>query len=417
LLRKYVLIGNIFKAGEYAVSLMNKYIASSGVILLLLAAFFFFADFNGGTVGSLNVTGGYPIASFAAFLFVLLFLPIGAGLAFAGFAYRGPRTYSTTTTPGSTVAVVPAGSSGVAKAALAVAIIAILVSAGTLAAVIAVSGQVSTLSSSKGSSSGGATVSSSSGPAAAVNATPARDFYRIDWCNSDPTGQDRFCPSQIVVNQGDTVIILFEHNDTDAHTFTITSGYSFQINATFGMSGYTKINGSILANGMHNFVTNTNYTGSCVNTSTFSQQSAGVSGSLCVSGSNLLSGSTVGPVEFVNPTPGLPLNASAPNGGLVQLNDSNSVVFLEPGGNMSIAYANGLGLSCTASACTNPETGAPAAGETWGIAAFQATTPGTFEYFCHYHVSNGMFGYITVLPNAYCTSSPSACGVSNSTST
>ncbi len=387
---------------------MNRYLSLLGIIFILLSAFLFFVDFNGGHIGGLVITDGIPIANFAAFLFAIIFLPVGSGLAFFGFAYRGP-VYAAGGTSGASFA-----SSGLAKAILAVAIIAVIVGAVSLVAVVSVDSSVSSLAGKTvtiaGPTSTITTTATSVG--AGLNVAPSTTFLRVDWCNTDNTGQDRFCPSQIVVDQGDTVVILFEHNDTDAHTFTITETYSFQINATFGMPGYTNISGALYANGMHNFVTNTNFSASCVNTSSFSQQSAAVSSSLCVSGSSLLS--PLGTVAFVNPTPGLPLNSSAPNGGLVALNDTNSVVFQEPGGNMSIAYQGG---TCSASACTNPETGLPAAGETYGIAAFQVTTVGTFEFFCHYHVSNGMFGYITVLPNAYCASNPSACGISSSTST
>jgi plastocyanin len=388
---------------------MNRYISLLGVIFILLSAFLFFVDFNGGHIGALVITDGIPIANFAAFLFAIIFLPVGSGLAFFGFSYRG-SVYAAGT-PSTSFA-----SSGLAKAILAVAIIAVVVGAVSLAAVVAVDSSISGISSKTAVSTvtvaGPTVTTTATSGGAGVNVAPSTDFYRIDWCNTDNTGQDRYCPSQIVVNQGDTVVILFEHNDTDAHTFTITATYSFQINATFGMSGMTNISGTLEPNGMHNFVTNGIYNGSCVNTSSFSQQSSGLSASLCVSGSSLLS--PLGTVAFVNPTPGAPLNPTAPNGGLVALNDTNSVVFQEPGGNMSIAYSGG---NCSAPACTNPETGAPSSAMTWGIAAFQATTPGTYEYFCHYHVSNGMFGYITVLPNAYCSSHASSCGISNSTST
>ena len=50
--------------------------------------------------------------------------------------------------------------------------------------------------------------------------------------------------------------------------------------------------------------------------------------------------------------------------------------------------------------------------EVWGVGSFQATTPGIYEFFCDYLVSNGMFGYLVVLPNPYCTANPSSCGLS-----
>ena len=363
---------------------MNKYIAITGVILLLLAAFFFYADFNNGGVGSLVFAGSKvapTIVNFAAFIFAIIFLPIGSGLAFVGFSYRGPAMRAQGGAQAAS-GVVSTGS-GVAKAALAVAIIAILVSAGTLAAVIAVSGQVSTLSSKPS----GTTTSSI--PAAVAggefNQTPSAVAYKVDWCNTDNSGQDRFCPNQLTVVQGDVVEILFISNDTDIHTFTlVTPPYNFQINAT--------------APGMHDFLTNGNVAGGCSNNGTFSEISAGVSGTYCVSGSSLLSNSSLNSLTgsntfpiAQNPTPGLPLNGTTP----LLLPVNNQV--------------NDVNASAAAQASGTTEI--------WGIGAFQATQPGIYEFFCHYHVSNGMFGYLVVLPNAYCTTDPSACGVSNSTST
>jgi plastocyanin len=376
---------------------MNRVSAVIGLILLFVAAFLFYVVFNGGAVGSFVLTGSSSTANFVVFLFVIIFLPIGAGLAFYGLSYRRPILAAGTAVPAYR-------GSGLAKAAIALAIIAIILALGAFVTFF-------TVPTGASSSSVNALNSKISG-IASVNATPSTVFLRVDWCNADNTGQDRFCPSQITVNQGDIVVILFEHNDTDAHTFTITSTYSFQINGTFGAPGFTVINSTRFSNGMHNFLNNGNFTGSCSNvpTSSFSQQKAGISGSLCVSGSSLLSSSTVGTVGVVNPTPGSPLNPSAPNGGLIQLNDTNSVFFQEPGGNMSQAYAVAAGFT----QFTNAETGAPVSGMTWGIAAFQATTPGIYEFFCHYHVSNGMFGYLIVLPNSQCNTNPSSCGVSKS---
>ena len=374
---------------------MNRISATLGLILVFVAALLFFITFSGGSLGPFVITGTNPTSNFLAFFFVIIFLPIGAGLSFFGLAYHRPILASGGTTP------TYAASSGLAKAAIALAIIAIILALGAFVTFFTVP---------TGASSGSvSSLNNKISGIASVNATPSTVFLRVDWCNTDNTGQDRFCPSQITVDQGDIVVILFEHNDTDAHTFTIISTYNFQINNTFGEPGYTAINSTSFANGMHNFLTNGNFTGSCTNVSpsSFSQQQAGISTSLCVSGSSLLSSSTVGPVGVVNPTPGLPLNSSAPNGGLLELNDTNSVNFQEPGGNMSEAYAVAAGFT----QFTNPETGATVNGQTWGIAAFQATTPGIFEYFCHYHVSNGMFGYLVVLPNSQCNSSPSTCGV------
>ena len=63
-----------------------------------------------------------------------------------------------------------------------------------------------------------------------------------------------------------------------------------------------------------------------------------------------------------------------------------------------------------------PDVGVNLAGfsETQGIGAFRATTPGVYIFFCRYHVANGMFGYFILLPNAYCNTNATACGITKS---
>ena len=91
-----------------------------------------------------------------------------------------------------------------------------------------------------------------------------------------------------------------------------------------------------------------------------------------------------------NPTPAVPLNGSS----VIILKVDNMVHF----------------VNTTAAAINSTKT------EIWGIGSFQASVPGVYEYFCHYHVSNGMFGYLVVLPNAYCDTNPTGCGL-NATKT
>jgi plastocyanin len=63
------------------------------------------------------------------------------------------------------------------------------------------------------------------------NQTPTTRNFVIEW-SLLTAGQDRFVPSTMIVNQGDNVNIVFESNDTDAHTLTIGAPYNFQINAS-----------------------------------------------------------------------------------------------------------------------------------------------------------------------------------------
>ena len=219
---------------------------------------------------------------------------------------------------------------------------------------------------------------------ASVNATPATMAFRVDWCNTDNTGQDRFCPPVLIVHQGDLVQILFETNDTDAHTFTLVAGgYNFQLNNTYGATGSSG-NFSSSGNGMHNFLTNTYFQGSCVQ-ATYSEASTGLSSSDCVSGSSLLlPGGTY--KVFINPNPASsPLPPATPE----RISVDNQFHFVRENGTSNAV---------------------------WSIASFRASIAGIFEFYCYYHVSNGMFAYLVVLPNTYCNAHAAACSsASNST--
>jgi plastocyanin len=238
---------------------------------------------------------------------------------------------------------------------------------------------------------------------ATLNVKPGTIAFRVEWCNTDNTGQDRFCPPTIVVPQGDIVQIMFLTNDTsDAHTFTlIKGGYSFQLNNTYGAPGSSG-NFTTKANGMHNFLTNGYFTASCQN-GAFAQENIAVGPTYCVSGSSLLPAGQ----NFLYPINPTPSSAFTPPARPVFIPVDNTFHFISMNGS-----------------ATNPYTGAKGYFADWSIASFQATTPGVYEYFCYYHVSNGMFGYLFVVPNAYCTATPSACGLvsgglsgGNSTST
>src|SRR5579884_1876596 len=268
--------------------LMNKVSSAIGLVLIAIAVFFFYVTFNGGMIAGAVVTGTSSTANFAAFLLVLIFLPIGCGLAFFGFAYKRPAFAA-----GVAQQVVYKGSPRLAGAALAVE-------------------------------------------------------------------------------------IMFEHNDTDAHTFTISnasSPYGFQINDTYA--------------GMRNFLNNATFAAPCVN-GTFSQETtslppSGYSPTYCVSGISLLpTGTGIGHAGnfriAVNPNPGSPLGVPG-NPSVVEFPIDNMVHMVS------------FNFSAT-----------PPVSEIYGDGAFTAAYPGIYEFFCDYHVSNGMFGYIIVLPNAYCNS-------------
>jgi hypothetical protein len=233
---------------------------------------------------------------------------------------------------------------------------------------------------------------------AEINATPSVVAVKIQWCTQNVL-QDRFCPGTIVVDQGDIVQIFFLENDTAAHTFTMnTPPYSFQINDSGA--------------GQLDFLNNYSpIAGACSNSATFTQMSAGISGVICVSGTSLLPNSTLfaHAANYFriaqNPNPGLPFT---PNPGQSVAGEPSGVNLTNPGpelypvndsAEMLSLSVNGVGVNATG------------VSETQGIGAFWATTPGVYEFFCHYHVSNGMFGYLVVLPNAYCNANATACGL------
>lgn len=209
---------------------------------------------------------------------------------------------------------------------------------------------------------------------ASVNATPTTMAFRVDWCNTDSTGQDRFCPPLLIVHQGDLVQVLFETNDSDAHTFTIVAGgYNLQLNNTYGAPG----SNANTSTGMHDFLTDTYFQSPCVQ-APYSAASAGLSSSDCVSGSSLLAPGGTFKIP-INPNPASPpLPPATPE----QITVDNSFHLVQENASYDA---------------------------TWSVASFRATIPGIFEFFCYYHVSNGMFGYLIVLPNTYCNSHTATC--------
>jgi plastocyanin len=266
---------------------------------------------------------------------------------------------------------------------LALMIIAFVIGVG--ATVIAYN--ISAITAARSTTS---TTVSSGAPAASINQPPTVLPIKIEWCNTDNTGEDRFCPDTITVVQGDIVQLMFIQNDTDTHTFTLSSGqYSFQINTTVA--------------GLENFLQDgATYNASCIDGS-YQQDSAGISTTLCVSGSSLLSPS------FLT-AHGASTFAAAQNGNPAEnLGNSSNPITTVP-----VSDETYYGDSANISSITVPSNATSS--EEYGIGAFQASYAGVFEFTCVYHVANGMFGYLIVLPNAYCNTNSTACGI-NSTAT
>jgi hypothetical protein len=107
-----------------------------------------------------------------------------------------------------------------ASTALAVAIVALIVALAGFAIPLispstAQSGQVSALQSQVGQ------LEQQIGSLPVVDQTPTTRIILLSWQNTENTGQDRFNPNVIVINQGDSVFVTFEDNDTDGHTFEV----------------------------------------------------------------------------------------------------------------------------------------------------------------------------------------------------
>jgi len=227
-----------------------------------------------------------------------------------------------------------------------------------------------------------------------VNRPPIVLPVKIAWC-LEQVVQDRFCPNIIVADQGDIVQLFFLSNDTAAHTFTMTGTYDFQVND----SGAGELD----------FLTNYSpISGACSNSGTYAQMSVVVSGVYCVSGTSLLDNATLTAnnayvfAEAQNPSPGLPFASTCVSGepnGVCLTNPGPGPYYVDDQAHMLSLSISGVGVNATG------------VSETQGIGAFRATTPGVYIFFCRYHVSNGMFGYLVVLPNAYCNTNPAACGV------
>lgn len=277
---------------------------------------------------------------------------------------------------------------------MAVGVVALLVAVGAVGfAYVGSNTQISALQSSVSSLQAGQTGIAS---LASVNTPPSVLPVKLAWCSLDEVSQDRFCPNIIVATQGDIVQLFFISNDTAAHTFTMTGTYDFQIND----SGAGELD----------FLTNYSpIAGACSDSGSFAQISAGISGVYCVSGTSLLSNATLTADnayvfgEAQNPSPGLPFASTCVSGepqGVCLTNPGPGPYHVNDQSEMLSLSISGVGVNATG------------VSETQGIGAFQATTPGIYIFFCRYHVSNGMFGYLVVLPNAYCNSHASACGSS-----
>jgi hypothetical protein len=178
-----------------------------------------------------------------------------------------------------------------------------------------------------------------------VNQPPQNRTIFIEWEATLPTLQDRWFPQVIVANQGDTLNLIVESNDTDgAHTFTINTP-----TGTGGALQETQLNMSWVGQWKY-----------------FPPQEAG---------------------------PQFGTKITGPDTGCMTMGQSvpcNTV------GGCSI---NGGPIGpCTGSFLLMPNQTEIASIEAH-VTIGPLLMPGVYRYFCFYHQAIGMEGYLVVLPN------------------
>ena len=215
-----------------------------------------------------------------------------------------------------------------------------------------------------------------------VNEKPTNVTVRVEWLNVLNSGQDRFNPDFFTVAQGDTVIIIFETNDTtDAHTFTLGltvggfSGAQFVLNNSWPgvTSGPYIKNLTPLGNPKFNY---TQFPTDCTNGT----------------GTPVPCNTQNSPQDLCNPSATPPVNPPA-CGTLCSASSP-------PGSCLSSSKPCDGSGPCTCNGLPNNVALNDAANcNLWSTGSFVATVPGVYKYFCFYHQVVGMFGYLTVLPN------------------
>ena len=227
---------------------------------------------------------------------------------------------------------------------LAVAVVALFVAVGAVgfayvgasSPVTNLQGQVSTIQSE---------LQTIGGTLPGVNQAPQMRNIIVEWEATLPSTQDRWLPQVIVVNQGDTINLLVESNDTDgAHTWTIE--------APTGQGGALQL--------------------------------------------TQLNVSAMGQWKYFPPRESGPMfgtEVKGPVDGCVTM-DQN--VTCNTVGGCSI---NGGAIgACTGSWMLN-STQTEIASIHASVTLGPLKVPGIYRYFCFYHQDIGMVGYVLVLPN------------------
>ena len=227
---------------------------------------------------------------------------------------------------------------------LAVAVVALFVAVAAVGfAYVGASSPVNTLQSQVSTIQ--SELSTVGGTLPGVNQQPQTRNIIVEWEATLPSTQDRWLPQVLIVNQGDTINLYVESNDTDgAHTWTI-------------------------------------------------EAPTGPGGALQETQLNV---SAVGQWKYFPPRESGPMygmEVKSPASGCVTMNQNVSCNTV---GGCSI---NGGPIGpCTGSwmlQSNQTEIASIHASVTFG----PLTVPGIYRYFCFYHQDIGMLGYLLVLPN------------------
>ena len=233
-----------------------------------------------------------------------------------------------------------------------------------------------------------------------MDQAPSIRTVRETWYLSPEAHQDRFDPSFIVVNQGDTIRMTFIDNDTVAHDFVLGPPYSIVVNAsvpglvndlthqTFTTPAKNNSPGVVVAGTPGNVTASysfeAKYPGIFEFVCTYHAQ-IGMIGYLVVLPNLAYSGPTSPSGRPTNKTatsvmvsilPG----AANPASGLSYSPDSITVVI---GVNSTVEWTNNDTATHTVTANGGSFDSGPMS--SGGTFAYEFTTPGVYDYHCTYH--------------------------------
>ena len=231
-----------------------------------------------------------------------------------------------------------------------------------------------------------------------VNQTPAVRNVLVEWAMFQ-AGQDRFYPSSIIVNQGDTVKLTFISNDTDAHTLTIGSPYNFQINDSVpGTQNYLLNEQNITTPSTNNSpgVNVTGTPGNITGTGTFVAKYPGIYEYFCVYHVQLgmFGYLIVLPNAAYNATSQYPSSNQTGTGPTVKIaqgsynvnqtqNFTPNTITVVIGVNNTVTWVNNDISPHTVTSDTGVfNSNNLNSGQSW---SYTFTTPGTYSYHCSYH--------------------------------